>query len=60
MKKFKLTVELSFCSFSSGENTEFFETEDDATEQQIDEMAHDTFNDMCSWGFSEVKEGNNK
>ena len=57
MREFKLTVELSFCGFSNGENTEIFEVEDNATEEEIEEEARETFLNMCSYSFSETSEG---
>lgn len=52
----KIRVDIETTWSGAGE-VEFFEVEDDATEEEIAEQAHDIFQDYCSYGWSEVEQG---
>lgn len=51
-KKIRVDIETTW---SGAGEVEFFEVEDDATEEEIAEQAHDIFQDYCSYGWSEVE-----
>ncbi|MGF2052862.1 DUF7167 family protein [Enterococcus casseliflavus] len=52
----KIRVDIETTWSGAGE-VEFFEVEDDATEEEIAEQAHDIFQGYCSYGWSEVEQG---
>lgn len=54
MRKFKVVIETPFVN---GEIIEYFEVEDDATDEEIADEAKDVFLNSCNYGFSEVPEG---
>jgi hypothetical protein len=51
MRRFKVVIETPFVN---GEIIEYFEVENDATEEEIAAEAKDVFHNSCNYGFSEV------
>lgn len=51
MRRFKVVIETPFVN---GEIIEYFEVENDATDEEIAAEAKDVFHNSCNYGFSEV------
>lgn len=51
MRKFRVVIETPFVG---GEIIEDFEVEDDATIEEIEEVAEDIFLNSCNYGYSEI------
>lgn len=52
-RKIRVDIETTWVGASE---VEYFEVEDDATEEEIAEQAHDIFQQYCSYGWSEVEQ----
>ncbi len=53
IRKIRVDIETNWVG---AKETEYFEVDDDATEEEIAEQAHDIFQQYCSYGWGEVEE----
>ncbi|MFS0944187.1 hypothetical protein [Enterococcus casseliflavus] len=52
-RKIRVDIETTWSGVSE---VEYFEVEDDATEEDIAEEAHEIFQQYCNYGWSEVEQ----